>query len=267
MYRGSRLNFSIPAIVCNSLAHTQTVPYGSWLLGKDLDKFKTIFNEVEKFEFTALTSTDMFERAFLSLKESVFIAYDIETVTVENRNESGVLVSSNTLITCCSWTSVSHIGVLTTYVLPLISFMQEHWLTQEDYAEALLFMRRVNALPTPKAMHNGMYDSLHSIVYHAEPHNWCIDTMAMMHSEFSELPKSLDFVASVTLPDYIQWKAEASEASKEKDILRYWAYNGMDTLNTAMIAIFYLRNLPAYAKNNYKTQFKYVYPFLYTAFE
>lgn len=268
MYRGSRLNFSIPTIVCNSLAHTQTVPHGTWLLGKDLDKFKHIDKKAEEFEFTALTSVKMFEEAFHLIKQSCFIAYDIETVTVEEKAEgSDEIISINTLITCVSWTAVSHSGDLKTFVLPILNFMQEHWLTSQDYAEAILFMRRVNALPIPKCMHNGMYDSLHSIVYHAEPHNWCLDTMAMMHSEFSELPKSLDFVASVTLNDYIQWKAEASEASKEKDILRYWAYNGRDTWNTARIAIFYLRNLPAYARNNYKTQFKFVYPFLYTAFE
>lgn len=268
MYRGSRLNFSIPTIVCNSLAHTQTVPHGTWLLGKDLDKFKHISNKAEEFEFTALTSVKMFEEAFHTLRASAFIAYDIETVTVEEKAEdSDEIISINTLITCVSWTAVSHSGDLKTFVLPIVNFMQEHWLTSQDYAEAILFMRRVNALPIPKCMHNGMYDSLHSIVYHAEPHNWCLDTMAMMHSEFSELPKSLDFVASICLPDYIQWKAEASEASKEKDILRYWAYNGRDTWNTARIAIHYLKHLPAYARNNYKTQFKFVYPFLYTAFE
>lgn len=267
MYRGSRLNFPVPVIVCNSLAHTQTVPYGSWLLGKDLDKFKTIFDKPEEFTFTSLTSVSMFEEAYQVLKKACFIAYDIETTTVEDRDENDILISTNTLITCVSWTAVSHDLQLTTYVLPVLNFMQEHWLTSQDYGEALLFLRRVNSLPIPKAMHNGMYDSLHSIVYHAEPHYWCLDTMAMMHSEFSELPKSLDFVASVTLPDYIQWKAEASEASKEKDILRYWAYNGRDTWYTARIAIFYLKNLPPYARKNYASQFKFVYPFLYTAFE
>lgn len=267
MYRGSRLNFSVPAIVCNKLAHTQTVSHGAWLLGKDLDKFKDLGKKEEKFEFTALTEVKMFEEAFSVLRSSAFIAYDIETVTVENRDDNDNLIDTNTLITCCSWTAVSHDLKLTTYVLPLINFMQEHWVTDKDYEEALLLMRRVNALPMAKSMHNGMYDSLHSIVYHCEPHNWCLDTMAMMHSEFSELPKSLDFVASVTLYDYIQWKAEASEASKEKDILRYWAYNGRDTWNTARITIHYLRNLPAYARKNYASQFKFVYPFLYTGFE
>jgi len=116
-------------------------------------------------------------------------------------------------------------------------------------------------------MHNGMYDCLHSIVYHAEPANWTLDTMAMMHSEFSELPKSLDFVASVCLPDYCQWKSEANEASKSKDINRYWAYNAKDTWTTARILLHYLDRLPAYARKNYQNQFKLVYPALYCNFE
>lgn len=266
-YRGSRLNFSIPAIVCNSLAHTQTVPYGTWLLGKDLDKFKHLNKDIEKFSYTALTETSMFHEAFTVLQNSAFIAYDIETTTIENRDENDLLVSTDTIITCVSWTAVSHSLELRTFVLPMVSFLQEHWLTSQDYEKAILFMRKVNALPIPKAMHNGMYDSLHSIVYHAEPHYWCLDTMAMMHAEFSELPKSLDFVASIHLYDYIQWKAEASAASKEKDILRYWAYNGRDTWYTARLAIHYLKHMPAYARTNYATQFKFVYPFLYTGFE
>ena len=91
--------------------------------------------------------------------------------------------------------------------------------------------------------------------------------MAMMHSEFSSLPKSLDFVASITLPDYLQWKTESEAASKSKDIKAYWTYNGKDTWFTARILLHYLKHLPAYAKKNYSMQFPLVYPCLYGAFE
>ena len=73
-------------------------------------------------------------------------------------------------------------------------------------------------------MHNGLYDCLHSITYHAEPIHWSMDTMALAHAQFSELPKSLDFVASITLDDYLQWKTDAEQASKNKDIQQYWGY-------------------------------------------
>lgn len=264
-YRGSRLNFSIPAIVTNSLAHTQTVDHGSWLLGKDLDKFKFLA-EKEEFTFVALDKVEKFGGAFSVLQAAAFIAYDIETKTIKDE-ENGVLKSSDTIIICCSWTAVSPTGKLNTFVLPLVDFNEDHWLTDQDYIKAIEFMRKVNKLDIPKCMHNGMYDALHSIVYHAEPHFYCLDTMAMMHAEFPSLPKSLDFVASIYCNDYVQWKEEAAAASKEKDILRYWAYNARDTYYTARLCLHYIRNLPTYARKNYATQFKFVYPFLYTAFE
>ncbi len=265
-YRGSRLNFSIPTIVTNSLVHAQTVDHGAWLLGKDLDKFKHLDEKVQ-FDFTVLDHVIKFGSAFEVIKKAVFIAYDIETKTIEDLDDAGNIQDVNTIITCCSWTAVSPEGKLDTYVLPIVDFGVDHWLTDADYIKAIEFMRKVNKLPIPKSMHNGMYDALHSIVYHAEPEFYCLDTMAMMHAEFPSLPKSLDFVASVYCNDYIQWKEEAAAASKEKDILRYWAYNARDTFYTARLCLHYLRNLPAYARQNYATQFKFVYPFLYTAFE
>jgi DNA polymerase I-like protein with 3'-5' exonuclease and polymerase domains len=268
-YRGSLLNFSVPTIVCNSLSHAHTVDHGAWLLGKDLDKFAHIEErkKLEEFSFTALDSTDKFGGAFAVLRKAACIAYDIETRTLREEDEDGTLIDSTTIITCCSWTAISHTGQLDTFVLPLVDFGEDHWLTNDEYGKAIQFMRDVNSLDIPKGMHNGMYDVLHSIVYHAEPQFFCLDTMAMMHAEYSSLPKTLDFVASICCNDYIQWKAEAAEASKDKDILRYWAYNGRDTWYTAKILLHYLRHLPAYAKKNYATQFKFVYPFLYTAFE
>lgn len=264
-WRGSRLNFSVPCIVGNSLAQTQTVPYGTWVLEKDLAKFHSVGRSIREFSFEVLTEVSMFFDAFEQLKKAEFLAYDIETKTLPEDNET--LEAGETVITCCSWTAVYADLTLHTYVLPLISFMEEHWKTDADYKRALQFLQAVNKLPMAKAMHNGMYDATHSIVYNAEPHNWVLDTMALMHAEFSELPKTLDYVASIHLYDYCQWKSEANLASKAQDINRYWAYNAKDTFTTALLAIHYLWNLPAYAKKNYQSQFKLVYPALYCNFE
>jgi DNA polymerase I-like protein with 3'-5' exonuclease and polymerase domains len=112
-----------------------------------------------------------------------------------------------------------------------------------------------------------MYDSTHSICYHADPKYWVLDTMALFHSEYSSLPKTLDFVASVKLPDYIQWKNEAESSSKNKDIKAYWGYNAKDGFYTLRIAIEQLRKMPPYARTNYARQFPMVYPSLYCNFE
>lgn len=266
-WRGSLLNFSVPCIIGNSLAHTQTVPYGGWLLDRDLKRFLSLGSIAKKqeFSFTVLESFDLMEVAYEELRKAVFISYDIETKTINIDEEN--LEGGDTIITCCSWTAVYADRSLRTWVLPLVDFLEDHWKTDGEYRQALAFLKKVNSLSQAKAMHNGMYDCTHSIIYNSEPQNFILDTMVMMHSEFSELPKDLAFVASVTLPDYCQWKAEAQEASKTKDIHRYWTYNAKDTWTTARIALYYLDKMPAYARKNYQEQFKLIYPALYCNFE
>lgn len=267
LYRGSFLNFSVPAIVTNSLAHTQTVDHGAWLLEKDLGKLLTLkdMDKAYKFHFKVLeTSMDMRE-AFEILRDAVFIAYDIETKTVGEDEEN--LKGGETFITCASWTAYTKQDTLETFVLPLVDFLEDHWKTDEEYAEAIYFLRRANQLLVSKVMHNGLYDCLHSICYHAEPYCWTLDTMALAHAQYATLPKTLDFVASITLPFYTQWKVEASEASKNRDIYSYWQYNAKDTWHTAQILLYYLKNIPPYARKNYSIQFPLVYPSLYGAFE
>jgi DNA polymerase I-like protein with 3'-5' exonuclease and polymerase domains len=277
-YRGSVLRYEFPVVVCNSLAHVQSVDHGSWLLGKDIDKLLTSHLPVVPFEFEVLDSADKFEAAYKDLAKSILIAYDIETKTFGGTPdkelkdgtfpiETQMPEAGDTLITCVSWAFLRSDGSIGNYVLPFIDFGVDHWLDDLSYCEAILLLRQVNALPQAKAMHNGMYDSTHSICYHAEPLNWIIDTMALQHAEFCSLPKSLDFVASLHLHDYIQWKDEAEASSKSQDINRYWAYNARDTFSTLRIAISQLKTLPPYARKNYARQFPMVYPSLYCNFE
>lgn len=266
-WRGSLLSFSVPTIVGNSLLHANTIPYGGWLLGKDLARFKVLkdISKNQEFNYTVLETVDMFFDAYNDLSTAEFISYDIETKTIngdETNNRAG-----DTIITCCSWTACYADKSLRTYVLPLVNFLQDHWLSDIDYGRAISLLRQINALEIPKAMHRGMYDAMHSIIYQAEPAYWVLDTMAMTHCEFSEIPKDLSFVASITDNNYCQWKGEAEAAAKEQDIRRYWAYNAKDSWQTARIVLYYLDKLPAYARKNYQAQFKLVYPALYCNFE
>lgn len=262
-WRGSRLNFSVPVIVINKLAHINTVPHGKWLLEKDLGKLKYARKQPAPFSFNKLLKVSYFNEAYAHLAKAEALYYDIETKTFKEKE----LEVGATVITCASWTGIYADGTLHTYMLPLISFDRTYWETDAEYAKALLFLRSVNALPQIKAMHNGMYDATHSIIYHAEPINYTYDTMAMAHAEYSELPKDLAFVTSYTLYDYINWKGDAEAASKSKDIEKYWAYNAKDTWHGARVMIEQLRNVPEYARNNYKTKFKLTYPSLYCNFE
>lgn len=262
-WRGSRLNFSTPTIIINKLAHIHTVPHGEWLLGKDVEKLKYIMKPAMKFSFTKLDEARLFHDAYNDLRTAFAIYYDIETATLDPKG----LEAGETVITCASWTGIYLDGSLRTYVLPFINFGKDHWATDKEYGKALSLLQRVNALPSVKGMHNGMYDATHSLRYNAPPVNWSYDTMAMAHAEFSELPKTIDFVASYHCYDYIFWKDQAESASRSKDIEGYWTYNAKDTWWGARIMISQLRNAAAYAFKNYASKFKLVYPSLYCNFE
>ena len=268
-YRGSKLDFTVPTIVGNSLSHIHTVKHGAFLCMNDLKKFFTLKARVPAFNLTILEHTASFEEAYQVCSKAVLLAYDIETVTIGEvkDEENDNYQAGETFITCVSWTAVDSFLKYKTYVLPILNFGESHWTSDKDCGQALLLLRRINKLPVPKVMHNGIYDSFHSLRYRAEPINWCLDTMGMAWSQYTELPKSLDFVASLVLPDYVQWKNESEEASNSKDINRYWRYNGLDTFYTARICVHYLQALPAYARKNFAITFKLVYPSLYCSFE
>jgi DNA polymerase I-like protein with 3'-5' exonuclease and polymerase domains len=264
-FRGSVFRYSLPALVINRLAHIHTVPHGSFLLQKDVLKLTTLNQKVPPFKVNVLNNQDEYSFVIDRMATSLLTAYDIETITLLE-NEDACL-AGETLISCAGWSILLPSGHIETYVLPMIDFGVDHWVEPGQYEKAIEFLRSANALPTPKVMHNGLYDCTHSIAYHAEPQNFCLDTMALAHAEFTELPKSLDFVASIHLPDYVQWKDDAESASKTKDIRKYWAYNGKDTWHTLRVCIEQLRNMPTYAKHNFADKFKLVYPALYCAYE
>lgn len=267
-YRGSRLNFSIPIIITNPLEHLKTVPHGEWLLKKDLAKFHTIHKPATDFTFIVLRTIDDFISAYNTLKQCHLISYDIETDIINAPAKDSLDTKAGTsVITCCSWTGLQSTGTLVTYVLPFINFKEPYWANPADYGKALQLLQAVNALPIPKVMQNGSYDSIHSIRYRAFPSYYCLDTLGLAHSEFQELPKDLSFIASYQLYDYVQWKFGADQAKKQKNIEEYWAYNAKDSWYTMRICIEQLKSMPAHARKNYSMQFPNTYPFLYCAME
>lgn len=264
-YRGSRLNYKIPVLVLAPLAHLVTKKEGEWLYHQDLNKLKTLHKTAEPFSFTVLDSVEKFAPVLKVMSESILMSLDTETSFLNDEKDS--IEAGDTIIDCCGWSVLHPTMGIQTFVLPLVTFGDDYWRSNAEYAEAIAFMRSANALPVPKVMQNGMYDSTHLIRYHAEPLNWQLDTMGMQHATYSELPKDLSFLSSLHLYDHVHWKENLSAAKKNKDSYQFWTYNAQDCFRTLRIAIEQLRTMPVYAKKNYGMTFKLVYPCLYCSFE
>lgn len=253
-YRGTRINYKIPVIVANPLEHIHTVNYGRWLLEKDMQKIKRIKEPVQQFDFKLVETEELRRETYAFLKDCVIISWDIETNELRQ-------------ITCISFTGLHPSKRVETFVVPFIDFGEMHYRDLDEYAESLQFMRDVLALPVTKLGFNGLYDSTYCITYHAPPNNYTLDAMVLAWSEYSELPRSLDFVSSVHCYDYFQWKHEANAAKDKKDIRSYWAYCGKDSWYTLRCLLSLLKGLQAYQLFNYQESFKLTYPALYCAFE
>lgn len=253
-FRGSRLNFSVPVIVTNPFSHIRAVKHGKWLLEKDLAKLLHIHKKPVQLAFQVLETRNQMQRAIKVLSSCLIISIDIETTT-DGR------------ISCISFTGLIGAETTVTYIIPFIDFQENHWQDPQMYAAAIHTMQIICANNVPKMMFNATYDTQYLIRYHSYPNNLVLDVMGMAHSEFSELPKTLDFTASRLLWDYYQWKHEADTSKNDKDIRAYWGYCAKDSWNTLRCFLYMARDYPQYAVRNYQMAFKLTYPCLYCSFE
>lgn len=253
-YRGTRLNFSIPAIVTAPLDHIQKVRHGLWLYEKDIDKFKRIKEPVTQLRFMICDTEEKLNKAYETARNAFILSIDIET-DLQNR------------ITCVGFSCLMPNLATRTFLIPLIDFGTDHWPNDIAYRIAIRSIQLICALPVPKLFFNGIYDAIHLIRYNCEPVNFVLDAMALAHAEYAELPKDLAFVASIHLYDYYFWKDEADDSRKKGDIQAYWAYCARDAWNTLRCFISQLQEAKPYAFENYRMLFKMVYPYMYGAFE
>lgn len=77
-----------------------------------------------------------------------------------------------------------------------------------DYCWHHTAMRYICSHPAPKIAHNGAYDCTVLLRYRIPVTNMLYDTMLMHHSIRCDALKSLAYVASTLLPDYVFWKGE-----------------------------------------------------------
>lgn len=168
-YRGSRLNFSIPAIVGAPLNHLRIVKHGRWLYEKDLDKLKQLKTPVVQLNYTLCDTQESLEALESHAKAALIISLDIET-------------DSNNRITCIGISLLTTKLKTSTFIIPFIDFGVDHYDRDSDYGQAIETMRRICKLPIPKLCWNGGYDALLLISYHSEPLNFTLDGMALAHA-------------------------------------------------------------------------------------
>ncbi len=253
-FRGSRINYDIPIIVANPLEHIHTVNEGKWILQNDLKKFKRIKETIQEFDFLVVDTEETWREAFHFLKDCLVIGFDIETDEAPQ-------------ITCISYTGLHRTGKVQSFILPLVDFGAVHYRTPEELGQAILFMQRINSLEVVKLAWNGIYDTQYCILYHAYPNWYLLDAMILAWAKYAELPRALEFWASLTCYDYFFWKNESDKAKKGKDLKGYWAYCCKDSWYTLRVLLELLANLEAYQVFNYQETFKLTFPSLYVAYE
>jgi len=104
------------------------------------------------------------------------------------------------------------------------SLQPEHPLAEQ----ALIHIAEINANPVRKTFQNGMYDNSWFLHYAVPVTNWAYDSMMMFWARYPDLPKTLDFIASIVLDDYRYWKM----GRKEEDFTNHTIYAMQDTETT-----------------------------------
>lgn len=239
-YLGSYfIHEGIEIIIIDRLKKLKTVDYAPMLMRRFWTKLTDpdSWGIVPEFKWTLITPAN-YNECYHALESADLIVQDIETVQEDLR------------ITMSGYCSVilspdSPCGYyLHSYVLPIK--------TMDDVYR----MRSLNKLPPPKILQNGKYDHAYYFRYSAPSTNWLWDTINMMHSWYSELPKDLGFQNAFFVRKGMYWKDLAESA----DAMDGYRYNALDTYGTANVAIAWFLQAPDWAKKNYLRKFQVNFP-------
>ena len=225
-------------VFVHPLAHTQTVPFGSFLLSRYISKLVAPDNWHTSTPFTwEIATPTTIQGLYDKFTEATLLSLDIETI------------KDALVITCISYCAmfVSNTGQLSTHTI-VIPFISEFFIS---------WIRKFNTLDGSKILQNGKYDMAYLTRFGCPVTNWYFDTATAMHSWYSELPKDLGFLAAFSIRNARYWKHEASNGGTQED---YYMYCAKDSHNTLNIFLSWLLEAPQWAKANYLMEFPLVYP-------
>jgi len=241
---------NIPTVVVgsmrtsNGMAALAAQPHAGWMLLEDCKKIwrwhTGTQQTVPPFHYTVCSTRQDLTDLAAAASVAELISCDVETTG------RGVTAA----ITCAGYSLLMPDGRIECFVIPFISPLTEtgHAWTGPDEALAYQTMRTVNASDAPKVCQNGMYDAHYYIRYRAPLKNFLFDTAVLFHSIWPEVPKRIDFIASIMLDVYRFWKDDAKEDDKddsksgavprsEDGYRRYLRYNALDCYYTLLLGL------------------------------
>ena len=231
-YEGIEIVFIAP------LKNMTTVPYGKFLAKRYISKLTEKDKWMAKIPHTwEVGQPENFEANFTYMSTCFLVACDIETFKDSAR------------IRCVSFTGFQfqEDGQIYAHsvVLPIDSDYNLAWLKKLCWE-----------LKAPKVFHNGKYDINYLLRYNCIPCNYVFDTINLMHSWYSELPKTLAVTNAFCMRESRFWK----DMAKTQDLQEYYHYNALDTYTTGCACIYLILSMPQWALDNYYLEFPNVFP-------
>lgn len=238
-YAGSMIPFSVQGevmefLILAPLKQLVSVNYGEFLARRYIQKLTepNRFRVTSEFGFKIVNDELDFAMAMDFLKTCDLIGTDIETVkeprpAITMVGYCGLRISDNTSFS---------------YVIPIKNMDNVRW------------MREINAINIPKVMQNGKYDLSYFFMYGAPLIAYLYDTANAFHAWYAELPKVLEAISAFFIRDSMYWK----DLSDSGDFVEKCRYNALDCHATVESFLAWLLEAPAWAKQNYVSEFSLV---------
>ena len=239
IWKNEKTEKAIPCIVVDELRKCKFTRTASWILNQDLKKLRRWLNgnirKFPEFKYEVVETLEHAQKFEQFANDSAAIAIDIETSVGE--------------IACSGYCCLNKDGKIKTFVIPFIDPTKHganFWEFEEHEIAIWKILRRVHLNNSWKILQNGSYDCMYFYARNLHLRNYIADTLHGFHSIWCELPKRIDFIASIFLDVYTYWKDEGKEDAKEDDtetripktpegMQNYWRYNALDCYQTLCI--------------------------------
>lgn len=239
-FAGSIIEVSgVEFLIINPLKQLFTKPEGKFIFQRYLKKLAkpNDWLAIPPFSWELFDPRNL-DEILARAESATFISCDIETVPGPDR-----------LISCVGFSFVNINPKSNTYGIKtvVIPFMDEF---------NVAVVSTILSSKVPKVFQNGKYDNAYLLRFHCPTINWAGDTLNAFHSWYCELPKSLDYITSFMIRKWQFWKNEAQTTN----IMDYYEYNAKDCFTTAINWLALMREMPAWAWNNYYMEFPLTFP-------